>query len=314
MPISTTPTLKEGLFKDALWYAAAAGAVAGLAAPAQAQIVYTDIEPDAEVQDTYTNFDVLPIDGLGLDFDEDGDNVLIFAERDDTTYPNTYIFNGAEGEEDEPGDAVTAIVGNVFPFSGVDYAYWLPLEAGSTISSGLATLAAGTYTLATFTFGGSDPNGWVGVGDKYIGLQFQLEEGTTHYAWVRVEIPENGLLIVKDYAYNATPDEPIAAGEMGTVANEDGTPLTGSHRLSAAYPNPFNTDARFNLEVGRTQDVMIEVFDVLGRSVQVLHDGALNAGTNHEFAIRGAELPNGVYLVRAVGEEFKETRTVTLAR
>jgi hypothetical protein len=315
MPISTTPADKQGPFKDALWYAAAAGAVAGLAMPAQAQIVYNDLDPDVEVQDTYTNFDVLPINGLEIDFDGDGDNVLIFAERDDTTYPSAYVLNGAEAEEDAPGDAVTAIAGNLIDFNGTDYAYWLPLEAGSTISSGFATLPIGgtSYALATFTFGGSDPNGWVGVGDRYIGLQFQLEEGTTHYAWVRVEIPEPGLLIVKDYAFNATPDEPIEAGAMGTLSNEAG-PLEGSHRLSAAYPNPFNVDARFELEVARTQDVRVEVFDVLGRSVQVLHEGALTAGTNHEFAIRGAELPNGVYLVRAAGEEFKETRTVTLAR
>ncbi len=314
MPISTNSN--ESRFKDALWYAAA-GAVVGLGAPAaQAQIVYTDIDPDAEVQDTYADFSVLPIDGQAIDFDGDGDNELIFAEREGTTYPNAYILNGAEADTDEPGDAVTALAANLFPFGGVDYAYWLPLEAGTTISSAAATLAAGTYTLATFTFGGSDPNAWVGVGDKYVGLQFTLEEGTTHYGWIRVEIPEAGLLIVKDYAYNATPDTPIQAGDMGdAVANEDDVAgLGGALSRIETYPNPFAQELQYKLEVAAAQEVEVGVYDVLGRRVATLHEGVLAAGSQHTFTLNGSELPNGLYLIQAKGEHFSETTRVTLAR
>jgi len=310
MPFSTTSSEKS-LAKKSLWYAAAAGAVAGLAAPtAEAQIVYTDIDPDITVQDISPELDDLSI-LPAIDFDGDGDSEILFWEDADRSYTLTVLNEDPETDQ----DVVVGIVGELFPFNEVDYAYFLPLEAGSTISSFNAGVQGSYTTIATFTFATSDPNGWIGVGERYIGLQFQLD-GTEdrHFAWIRAEMPEAGTLILKDYAFEATPFTPIAAGDMGSVSNESGAPLIGSHQLSAAYPNPFNADTRFNLEVARTQDVTIELFDVLGRSVQVLHDGALNAGTDHEFAIRGAELPNGVYLVRAVGEEFKETRTVTLAR
>ena len=312
MPLSTTPS-EKGLAKKSLWYAAAAGAVAGLAAPtAEAQIVYTDVDPDITVQDVspdLDDFSILP----AIDFDGDGDAEILFWEDSDRSYTLTLLNESTDADPDQ--DVVVGIVGENFPFSGVDYAYFLPLEAGSTISSFNAAVQGSYTSIATFTFNGTgDPLGWIGAGEKYIGLQFQLDNGNNHFAWIRAEMPEAGQLIIKDYAFQSEPFTPLAAGEGMETSNETGAPLVGSHQLSAAYPNPFNTNTRFNLEVARTQDVTIELFDVLGRSVQVLHDGALTAGTDHEFAIRGAELPNGVYLVRAIGEEFKETRTVTLAR
>jgi len=309
MSLSTTPS-DQSLAKKSLWYAAAAGAVAGLAAPnAQAQIVYTDIDPDVTVQDTGED----PFENpFAIDFDGDGDAEIFFGEDNGRSYTIALLNEDAEGGTDE--DVVVGIVGELFPFSGVDYAYFLPLEAGSTISSFNAAVQGSYTSIATFTFTTSDPNSWIGVGERYIGLQFQLDGADSHFAWIRAEMPEAGQLIIKDYAFQSEPFTPLAAGEGMGTSNEDAAPLVGSHRLSAAYPNPFNADSRFNLEVARTQDVKIELFDVLGRSVQVLHNGALTAGADHEFAIRGADLPNGVYLVRAVGEEFKETRTVTLAR
>jgi hypothetical protein len=308
----STITSKESSAPKSLWYAAAAAAIAGLAAPtAEAQIVYQDIDPDVTVQDTGP-FGDRWIDAFPIDFDGDGNAEIAFGEVNDMSYTCARL-NEDRGDGTD-GDFVVGIVGEIFQVGGFEYAYFLPLEAGSTISSFNAGVL-GYYThLATFTYETMDAANWLGAGDKYIGLLFQLDGGDRHFGWIRAEMPEPGQIIVKDYAYESEPFTPIAAGNMGTVSNEDGAPLVGSHRLSAAYPNPFNADARFHLEVARTQDVTVELFDVLGRSVQVLHAGALTAGTDHEFAIRGAELPNGVYLVRAVGEEFKDTHTVTLSR
>jgi hypothetical protein len=48
--------------------------------------------------------------------------------------------------------------------------------------------------------------------------------------------------------------------------------------------------------------------------VATLHEGALVEGHPHVFALDGAGLPDGVYLVRAVGATFSDARRVTLAR
>ncbi len=90
--------------------------------------------------------------------------------------------------------------------------------------------------------------------------------------------------------------------------------LPGTHNLSTVYPNPFNPQANFTLEVAEQQNVRIAVYDALGREVATLFNGSLNAGTEHAFTIDGADLPSGIYMVRAIGEQFTDVRQVTLMK
>ncbi|MEM1269620.1 MAG: T9SS type A sorting domain-containing protein, partial [Bacteroidota bacterium] len=76
------------------------------------------------------------------------------------------------------------------------------------------------------------------------------------------------------------------------------------YRLTDAYPNPFNPQTRFELMIARDQDVRIEIVDLLGRVVRVLHNGQLTANQTHVFTLDAAGLPSGTYLYRAVGESF----------
>ena len=97
------------------------------------------------------------------------------------------------------------------------------------------------------------------------------------------------------------------------VANENDA-IPNGYALSAAFPNPFADRAQFTLEVAEAQAVTVAVYDVMGRTVATLHDGALAAGTRHGFELDGGALASGVYLVRVTGEQFAETRRVTLLR
>jgi len=290
----------------ALWYAAAAGAVLGLSASdADAQIVYVDIDPDLDVMDTYTP----PFfAGLGVDFDGDGDAEIFFGEDDSRLHTIVDV----EALSDGP-DGVTGIVGNLFTFGGPYVAYFLTISTGAPISADNVAITG--YSFATFTYSGADPNGFIGGGDKYIGIQFSFDGASTHYAWLRVEMPSGGgRILVKDFAYESTPDTPINAGQMVTAIEPGPDGLPGTHNLSTVYPNPFNPQARFTLEVAEQQNVNIAVFDALGRQVALLHDGVLGAGSVHQFQIDGANLPSGVYVVRAIGEHFTDVRQVTLTR
>ncbi len=98
-----------------------------------------------------------------------------------------------------------------------------------------------------------------------------------------------------------------------TVGTEAAPPADG-FALSAASPNPFTSATRFTLRVGVPQSVRVEVFDVLGRRVAVLHDGPVVADAPLGLAFDAAALPPGLYLYRATGETFQATRRVTLAR
>ena len=53
---------------------------------------------------------------------------------------------------------------------------------------------------------------------------------------------------------------------------------------------------------------------MLGRTVRVLHDGALAAGAEQTLSVEAGDLPSGVYVVRVTGDRIATTRTLTLVR
>lgn len=90
--------------------------------------------------------------------------------------------------------------------------------------------------------------------------------------------------------------------------------LPGQAHLSPAWPNPFNPQTRFTLEVKEAQAVQVAVFDALGRRVALLYDGVLEAGQEHRFMFTADAFATGVYLIRATGETFTQTQRATLIK
>ena len=104
-------------------------------------------------------------------------------------------------------------------------------------------------------------------------------------------------------------------GSLGTVTDtDDGAEVPTAYALSAAYPNPTAGRASFALSVEQAQAVRVEVLDVLGRRVALLHDGPLATGAEHTFVFDGSALAAGTYFYRASGEHFAETGRLTVAK
>ena len=305
MTDNATPA--EGLPAKALWYTAAAAGVAGLAAaPADAQIVYTNLEPDVTISDSGFDDDNL---GLLIDFDGDGDPEIVFLE--DTG--RSYTIMAAPTGEDGADDAFSGALGRLIPFGDTDYLYPYGLDAGASIGPDSKELiVAPNGGLATFTFGSSDPNGLIGAGEKFAGIEFTLDDGAQHYAWIRFEMTAAGSITVFDYAFESSPDTEILAGAGVTATDPDA--LEGGYLFSEVSPNPVTGRSTFELAVGQAETVTAELFDSLGRRVQTLFSGALTPGTAETVGLTSAELPAGVYVVRVTGESFVTTRNVTVVR
>ncbi len=108
--------------------------------------------------------------------------------------------------------------------------------------------------------------------------------------------------------YNVTaPPPPVTIEEEAPSA-----PFT----LTAAYPNPFSASqpATLTLRVDRAQHVRVVLYDVLGRQVQVLRDGAVPANQDLALTVDAGSLPSGAYVVRAEGETASATRSLLLVR
>lgn len=98
------------------------------------------------------------------------------------------------------------------------------------------------------------------------------------------------------------------------VSNEPGAELPTGYTVSSAYPNPFNPETQFVVELAETQNVTATVYNALGQEVAVIYDGLLNAGQANRLTFEASDLPSGLYMVHIVGEEFNATRSVSLLK
>lgn len=163
--------------------AAALGAFAA-SQSAQAEIIYTNVVPDVDVE-----FGVTP--KVNIDNSADGYFEVAFI----TTSNNRNM----QIRDAYSGDVLTA-----------DGTYYVKgFAEGETI--GPASNSAGGYNLAAT---GGNYNFFDGD-NLYIGVAFEIAS-QTHYGWVGFEIDSNNPLhgTIRDYAYESTPNTAITAGEV----------------------------------------------------------------------------------------------------
>jgi flagellar hook assembly protein FlgD len=96
---------------------------------------------------------------------------------------------------------------------------------------------------------------------------------------------------------------------INLISNE----IPSSYSLSQNYPNPFNpsTVVRFQLSV--VSNVVLKVYDVMGREVQTLVNEKLSAGT-YEVTFDGSNIPSGVYFYKMQTGDFSETKKMILMK
>jgi len=91
------------------------------------------------------------------------------------------------------------------------------------------------------------------------------------------------------------------------------TEIPSAFSLGQNYPNPFNpkTVVRFSLSV--VSDVVLKVYDVMGREVQTLVNETLQAGT-YEATFDGSMLNSGVYFYKLIVNGQSETKRMLLLK
>ncbi|MDX1438621.1 MAG: T9SS type A sorting domain-containing protein [Rubricoccaceae bacterium] len=97
------------------------------------------------------------------------------------------------------------------------------------------------------------------------------------------------------------------------TSTEGETPDSG-FELSVAFPNPSTDRVHVGLSLDETSNVSVEVFDVAGRRVALLHEGLLQAGTEHTFVLSQTGLAGGVYVIRASDGTSTLERRITIVR
>jgi hypothetical protein len=279
--------MKKELQKRLGKYTAAAAALVG-AAGANAQVVYTNVDPDLSV-------DAAPgtptLEGLDLNNDANPD----FALFSQDTLANGSRFRFTLVAPYGTAASSNAIAGET-P-SGYDYA--LALNSGDMINATLNWIAT-TNTMA-YNVDSSNPysENWNGVTDKYLGLKFVVA-GNTHYGWARLDVDAIGdVWTLKDYAFQSTPDSTILAGEGGPAVSINEAAMENL----VHFINQSNNSVKLMINASLTEGLV----SLVSTSGQIVSKGNV---TGNEYFVDLNGLPAGIYVINAQFAEGAMTKKV----
>ena len=89
--------------------------------------------------------------------------------------------------------------------------------------------------------------------------------------------------------------------------------LPVAYGLMQNYPNPFNPTTTINYSLPKSQNVKIEIYDMLGRKVKTLVDGYTEAGY-HSVYFNASGLSSGIYIYRIIAGNFIQTKKMLLLK
>lgn len=97
------------------------------------------------------------------------------------------------------------------------------------------------------------------------------------------------------------------------AVNEPSTQIPSVYMLEQNYPNPFNPTTTISFTLPRSSEVRLEVFDILGRSVDSRDLGHRSVG-EHAVEYDASALSSGVYFYRLVTDYAQQSRKMLLVK
>ena len=115
----------------------------------------------------------------------------------------------------------------------------------------------------------------------------------------------------------STPDGLAVYREGGVVSVEDRedarAALPVGSVLHQNYPNPFNPSTWMRFELPHDGFARLDVYDLLGRRVDTVFAGQLQAGS-HAYSWDAGRFSSGVYMYRLTTDTGSATRILTVLR
>ncbi|UCD37551.1 MAG: immunoglobulin domain-containing protein [Fidelibacterota bacterium] len=198
---------------------------------------------------------------------------------------------------------------------GIDYMYYGYMDSvGSPVDT---TVAEGSSLTLTVTVGGSANHyEWQRLGVYPVGGDSDT------LIFPSVTAADTGIYICKitsDLVADLTLySEPIHVSIGGTVTIDNVAGIPEEYALHANYPNPFNPSTRIRYDLPKAADVILTVYDLLGREVVRLVDGHMEPGYQQVIwngrTSDGREVPSGVYIARMVSTAYTHSIKMVLMK
>jgi hypothetical protein len=234
--------------------------------------------------------------------------------------------------------------GGLYKFDG---RYWTVYNTGISIGT-LATDKSGNVWMGTSAgFGKFDGTNWAWFGpDTSAGLPFYIAitaiavdsqgnewigtgngglarfDGTkcTMYNTDNSDLPNNWVTAI---AIDSRGNKWIATHNGLAVYRQGGVVLSVNDKrmaslptlfeLSQNFPNPFNPSTNINYRLPVAADVILKVYDVLGREVKTLVNGHQTAGI-YSVKFNASNLASGVYFYTLQAGSYHDTKKLLLLK
>ena len=144
-----------------------------------------------------------------------------------------------------------------------------------------------------------------------------LFNGTSSSVWY--EISKNVTLVAGSntiqmqmwWSYMQLDFLDVSESIITAVENKDGLPT--SYSLSQNYPNPFNPATNIRYTVPKLSQVVMKVYDVLGREVVTLVNEVKNAGS-YITTFNGRQLSSGIYFYTLRAGDFVQSKKMVIMK
>jgi len=95
------------------------------------------------------------------------------------------------------------------------------------------------------------------------------------------------------------------------------TPISGevpnSFSLSQNYPNPFNPTTNIEFAIPKSSNVVLKVYNILGKEAATIYSGFLSAG-KYVTNFNASELSTGINFYTINAGNFTETKKMILVK
>ena len=124
-----------------------------------------------------------------------------------------------------------------------------------------------------------------------------------------------------DFIGNPRPMPALTKPDIGAWEKEqetgiDSNPtvsLPAKYSLSQNYPNPFNAATTIIFSLTKPSEVEIEIYDLLGRKVELIYEGKLPAG-EHQTIWNAMNHTSGMYFYRIQAGDYTEAKQMVLLK
>jgi photosystem II stability/assembly factor-like uncharacterized protein len=147
-------------------------------------------------------------------------------------------------------------------------------------------------------------------------LIYSLDAGLT---WTVVSTPDSSLIFKMMFpdslhGFGVGTDGAIVKYKLSvsSVQDEDKY-IPEKFILQQNFPNPFNPSSNIRYSIPQSSNVVLKVFDVIGKEIETLVDEEKPIG-NYELIWNASSLPSGVYFYQLKAGSFIETKKMVLMK